>query len=48
MNNKNINNEIKKLNRKSKEQFLIYLINLEMQERSDNQELVFASPQKDD
>ncbi len=48
MNNKMINNDIKNVSRKNKEQLLLHLINLEMQEMSDNQELASAFPLKGD
>lgn len=40
--------ELRKVNRKSKEDLLKYLFNLEKQEMLNNQELAFAFPQKDD
>ncbi len=40
--------ELNKVNRKSKEDLLKYLLNLEKQEMLNNQELAFAFPQKDD
>ena len=41
-------NKLNYINRQNKEQLLKYLINLEKQENSYSQELVFAFPQKDD
>lgn len=40
--------ELRKVNRKSKEDLLKYLFNLEKQEMLNNQELAFVFPQKDD
>lgn len=40
--------ELNKVNRKSKEDLLKYLLNLEKQEMLNNQELAFAFPLKDD
>lgn len=40
--------ELRKVNRKSKEDLLKYLFSLEKQEMLNNQELAFAFPQKDD
>ncbi len=48
MNNKKTSNKLNNINRKNKKQLLLYLINLEMQENSYNQEPVSVSPQKDD
>lgn len=41
-------NKLNYINRQNKEQLLKYLINLEKQENSYSQELVFVFPQKDD
>lgn len=43
-----ISKELKTMNRKKKEKLLKYLINLEMQDRLDNQEPVSASLQRAD
>lgn len=43
-----ISKELKTMNRKKKEKLLKYLINLEMQDRLDNQEPVSAFHQRDD
>ncbi|GFI71297.1 hypothetical protein IMSAG250_00492 [Clostridiales bacterium] len=40
--------ELRKVNRKSKEDLLKYLFNLEKQETLNNQVPVFVFPQKDD
>ncbi len=40
--------ELRKVNRKSKEDLLKYLFNLEKQEMLNNQVPVFAFPRKDD
>lgn len=48
MNNKQVVNKVNNINRKNKEQLLLYLINLEKQENSYNQELASVFPQKDD
>ncbi len=40
--------ELRKVNRKSKEDLLKCLFNLEKQEMLNNQELAFAFPQEDD
>lgn len=44
----NVTYKLDKQNRKNKENFLNYLFTLEKQEMLNNQELAFASPQKDD
>lgn len=48
MKNKRVSNKLNSINRENKKQLLLYLINLEKQENSYNQELVSVSPQKDD
>lgn len=48
MKDKKVSNKLNNINRKNKEQLLIYLINLEKQENSYSQEPAFVSPQKDD
>ncbi len=44
----NLKNNLNSTGHRNKELLLRYLITLEMQEKQDNQELVFASLQKDD
>ncbi len=48
MKNINICNETKSINRENKELFLKCLFNLEMQGKSNNQELVFVYPKIND
>ncbi len=48
MNNKQAINKLNNINRKNKEQLLLYLINLEKQENSYNPEPASVSLQKDD
>ncbi len=48
MQNKMLLNELNQINRKDKEKLLMFLLNLEMQDKLHNQEPVFSSPQKDD
>ncbi len=43
-----LKNNFNGIEHRNKELLLKYLIILEMQEKQDNQELVFAFPQKDD
>lgn len=48
MKNTQVINKLNNINRKNKERLLLYLINLEKQENSYNQEPASVSLQKDD